>query len=380
MSYRYANAIMDPGLNTLIAPTPSYQPYLYSWGAGYQGGLGLGNQTNYSSPKQVGNLTNWLRVTAGYYSGFAIKTDGTLWSWGDNGQGQLGTSNTTYYSSPVQIGALTTWSSISCGYRHTIAIKTDGTLWTWGRNNYGQLGLGNITNYSSPKQVGALATWASVGAGRYFSLAIKKDGTLWSWGQNNSGQLGLNNQTYYSSPKQVGALTNWLKVSGGYSNFTVALKTDGTVWSWGYNYQGQLGVNASAYYYSSPKQIGALTTWTDIRAGGYHTLAVNSGKLYSWGFNLTGQLGLGNTTQYSSPKQVGNLNNWSTVAPGGTNAGFSLALKTDGTLWSWGRNNAGQLGIGTTFNNSSPVQVGAGTNWGTVSSGFYSPIVLTTQY
>ena len=78
-----------------------------------------------------------------------------LYSWGNNTSGQLGLGNTTNYSSPKQVGALTNWSSVSCGYAHNLSIKTDGTLWSWGYNNFGQLGLGNITNYSSPKQVGA---------------------------------------------------------------------------------------------------------------------------------------------------------------------------------------------------------------------------------
>ena len=106
-------------------------------------------------------------------SSFAIKTDGTLWSWGWNAYGQLGLGNTTNYSSPKQVGALTTWSKSAAGGYETFAIKTDGTLWAWGKNTYGQLGLGNTTNYSSPKQVGALTGWSIVGAGRYFTLALK---------------------------------------------------------------------------------------------------------------------------------------------------------------------------------------------------------------
>ena len=105
----------------------------------------------------------------------SIKTDGTLWSWGYNNFGQLGLGNVTYYSSPKQVGALTNWSSVSCGYYHTVSIKTDGTLWSWGYNGIGQLGLGNVTNYSSPKQVGALTSWTKLfkGATAYSTLAMK---------------------------------------------------------------------------------------------------------------------------------------------------------------------------------------------------------------
>jgi len=217
-------------------------PNLYSWGDNGIGQLGLGNITNYSSPKQVGVTGIWFSISVGNNHTVATKTDGTLWSWGRNNNGQLGLGNTTSYSSPKQVGALTTWSKTSCGSNHTIATKTDGTLWSWGSGaSYGQLGLGNTTNYSSPKQVGALTTWLNIAGGGNFTLAIKTDGTLWSWGANLRGQLGLGNITDYSSPKQVGALTTWSNIACK-GNCTLAVKTDGTLWSWGENNYGQLGL------------------------------------------------------------------------------------------------------------------------------------------
>jgi alpha-tubulin suppressor-like RCC1 family protein len=139
-----------------------------------------------------------------------------MWSWGRNNAGQLGQGNTTYRSSPVQIGALTNWSKVSAATGFTLAVKTDGTLWSWGQNNAGQLGTNNITYYSSPKQIGSLTTWFNVGAGlNHFSISVKTDGTLWSWGSGSNGQLGLNNLTNYSSPKQVGSLTGWVNVACG---------------------------------------------------------------------------------------------------------------------------------------------------------------------
>ena len=140
-----------------------YYPYysLYGWGQNNYGQLGLGNTaTINSSPLQVGSLTNWSSVACAFtngstFSSFGLKTDGTLWSWGRNNYGQLGLNNTTNYSSPMQVGTLTNWLTVVGGYNHTAAIKTNGTLWTWGYNNLGQLGLNNTTSYSSPKQVGA---------------------------------------------------------------------------------------------------------------------------------------------------------------------------------------------------------------------------------
>ena len=284
-----------------------------------------------------------------------------LWSWGQNSSGQLGLGNTTSYSSPKQVGALTSWLTVSSGYQ-TIATKTDGTLWVWGRNDFGQLGLGNTTYYSSPKQVGALTTWLNISAGRRSSTyAVKTDGTLWAWGLNTSGQLGLGNTTNYSSPKQVGALTTWSTTASGY-DVVGAIKTDGTLWMWGNNVAGQLGNGASGASVNSPNQVGALTTWVSVSINWQSTIALQSnGTMWSWGQNVSyGALGLGNTTDYSSPKQIGALTTWSKAV---ASQYFGVAVKTDGTLWAWGANTYGQLGLGNVTYYSSPKQVGALTAW-----------------
>ena len=351
-------------------PAPVLSRKLYMWGLGSNGSLGQGNTTSYSSPVQVGALVTWTKVAVGYLIGIANKTDGTLWGWGYNNIGVLGVGNTTNYSSPVQIGALTNWSvNISCGQSSVAAIKTDGTLWTWGYSAQGQGGRGNTTSVSSPVQVGALTTWSKIAMGNnaYHAAAIKTDGTLWTWGMNYAGALGLGNTTYYSSPVQVGALTTWSTVAAGY-NCTSAIKTDGTLWAWGFNSVGQVG-DGSTTNRSSPVQVGALTTWLSVACGGYHVIATKTdGTLWAWGKNSSGELGQGNTTNYSSPVQVGALTTWSKLGAGYQ---YSCAIKTDGTLWAWGQNNQGQLGVGNKTGYSSPVQVGGLTSWLNVASGGY---------
>jgi len=358
--------------------------YLYSWGRGGSGQLGLSSYANVSSPNQVGSLGTWAQINAMGSSSLSIKRDGTLWSWGNNSKGQLGLGNITSYSSPKQIGALTNWSKLGGGGRSSLAIKTDGTLWAWGYNNYGQLGLGDITDRSSPVQVGSLTTWLSVACSYGSSFAVKTDGTLWSWGQGTFGQLGLGNTTYYSSPKQIGALTTWAKVCPcAYNESCFAIKADGTLWAWGNGLLGSLGLG-NVTSYSSPKQIGALTNWssTSFASLGYGGLGIKTdGTMWSWGYNYQGVLGLNNTTNYSSPKQVGALTTWSKVSktPGYTYSAW--AIQSDGTLWGWGDNSFGQLGLGIAGGAAiwkSPNQVGSSTTWMDIAGGQFALAIKST--
>ena len=352
-----------------------YDGALYAWGLGEDGRLGLNDTTNRSSPVQVGALNDWLSVSARGFHTSSIKTNGTLWGWGFNAYGRLGDGTTVNKSSPVQIGALTNWSQVSAGAQNTGAVKTDGTLWIWGRNSDGQLGnpaLAFFNHRSSPVQVGALTNWAVVAVGTSQNknnqnsvFAVKTDGTLWAWGANgNGGRLGLNDVAARSSPVQVGALTDWSRVSPG-DRFTTAVKTNGTLWSWGYNVSfGELGQN-NLTNRSSPVQVGALTNWSQVSAGSFHALATKTdGTLWAWGRNFSGPLGDGTVINRSSPVQIGALTNWSQVAAGYLR---SVSIKTDGTLWAWGSGADGQLGDGTVTGKSSPVQVGAETTWVSVS-------------
>jgi alpha-tubulin suppressor-like RCC1 family protein len=271
---------------------------------------------------------------------------------------------------------LTNWAQVAAGGYHTAAVKTDGTLWTWGANGSsffdgsGQLGTNDIETRFSPVQVGALSNWAQVSAGRFHTASIKTDGTLWTWGsnQNNTnnqprGQLGDGTAASKSSPVQVGALTNWAQVSAG-DYHTASIKTDGTLWTWGFNTQGVLG-DGTTISRSSPVQIGS-TDWAQVSTGAHTTATKTNGTLWAWGPNTDGQLGDGTGAGKSSPVQIGVLTNWSTAHAGGIH---TASIKTDGTLWTWGRNNYGQLGDDTVASRSSPVQVGALTNWGQLSVG-----------
>ena len=375
-----ATAANSANTATVIA----YVGKLFSWGMNTQPGpfamgtLGDGTAINRSSPVQVGAETAWRLIQVSKTT-IAVKTTGQLWTWGQNGQGGLGQNDTVYRSSPVQVGALTTWAKPGGGGGFGLCTKTDGTLWAWGGGGRGQLGQNNTANRSSPVQVGALTDWATPSTGsNYTSLCVKTDGTLWAWGYNDKGQLGQNDTANRSSPVQVGALTNWVKPVSGVSKSVLCTKTDGTLWAWGYNASGRLGLN-DIIDRSSPTQVGAETHWKTPSIAYHAACTTIGGKLFTWGNSNNEKLGLNGGPDRSSPVQVGSLTNWSVAVAG---AQSCVATKTDGTLWSWGGNNIGQLGNGlenATFNYgiSSPVQVGSLTTW--LVPSFSYRAVLCTQ-
>ena len=246
-------------------------------------------------------------------------------------------------------------------------------LWGWGYNNFGNLGLNNKTTYKSPKQVGTDTTWASL-QGSYSKnyLAIKSDGTLWSWGLNQKGMLGHNAihpAGNLSSPTQIPG-TNWRSIGNISSEAYYATKFDGTLWAWGSNTNGILGLNDNQQR-SSPCQVGTDTTWNILNQGSAASSAVaaaikTDGSMWAWGNNQYGSLGQNHRTRLSSPVQVGSETTWKSFTE--TNVSIA-AIKGDGTLWTWGYNENGVLGLNTPFaapgpgSRSSPTQVGTDTTW-----------------
>lgn len=336
---------------------------LWAWGYNYYGQLGDGTTVDKFIPTQIGTDNNWQSISVGISHSMAIKNNNTLWAWGKNDSGQLGDGTSTNKLEPIQIDTDTDWRSIDAGNNFSVAIKglgTSTTLWTWGENTYGQLGLGDTTNRLIPTQVGTSSSWKSASAGGNHIVALQNifggTGTLWAWGFNSSGQLGNNTNTNELSPIQIGTDVNWTTAVAGKS-YNLARKTTGTLWSWGMNFYGQLGLGATPNI-KVPTQIGADTNWSSIISAGInHSLVKKSnGTLWAWGSNSNGQLGFGNTSSTSVPVQVGTDTNWANVIV--TGELFSAVLKFDGTLYTWGFGNNGELGNGT-INTSSlfPVSI-----------------------
>jgi alpha-tubulin suppressor-like RCC1 family protein len=316
---------------------------LVGWGSNTYGQLGDGTIISKSAPVQIGSETNWQSIAVGRFHTLAIKNDGTLWTWGYNGKGQLGDGTTNDRHAPVQVGSDTDWQIIAGGINHSLAIKTNGTLWAWGHNSFGQLGDGTTIDSYAPLRIGSGTNWQSIAGGAEVSLAIKSDGTLWAWGYDGYGQLGNGDFTFPNDiPAQIGSDTTWEKIKVG-NQHSLAIKTDGTLWTWGRNEEGQLG-DGSTTDRVTPVQIGIKTHWLSIEGGDVHSLAIKTdGTLWSWGRNLNGILGDGTTTQRYTPIQIGNDVNWQQVNAGHNH---SFAIKMDGSLWAWGAQFQGQFGDG----------------------------------
>jgi alpha-tubulin suppressor-like RCC1 family protein len=276
----------------------------------------------------------------------------SLYTWG-------GVPYATTYTTPTLFSNIE-FTFVAVGSYHTLFIKPDKTLWAIGDNSQGELGLNDKISRSSPTQIGTDTNWEKVFSNysARSSAAIKTDGTLWTWGENHRGQLCHNNLIYKSSPTQVGSLT-WSQVSIG--EYFTGITSNGTL------YAAAIGVNSS-----SPVQLGN-SVWTFVDQG----FAIkNDGTLWGWGGNAYGEIGLNNRTSTTSPVQIGTGTNWSWVTRRSERRSF--AIKTDGTLWTMGENSDGELGLNDRISRSSPTQIGTNTNWEKIATGQFAVAATKT--
>ena len=360
---------------------------LWTWGSNSFRQLGDNTTTNRSTPVTTfAGGTDWKQVSAGNQHTAALKTDGTLWAWGRNYNGQLGDNTQSTKLIPVTTFAGgTNWKQVSVGSQHTAAIKTDGTLWTWGVNTNGQLGDNTTTQIITPVTTFAGGTnWKQVSCS-YHTAAIKTDGTLWTWGRNSYAQLGDNTTVNRSTPVTTFAGgTNWKQVSAGGNNFTAAIKTDGTLWTWGNNSNGRLGINDTINRTTPVTTFAGGTNWKQVSCNGYNTVAINDDgvnkRLYVWGSNNNQALGINWVDETPAPVKIDGGTNWKQVANGPFASGAMAAIKTDGTLWTWGTNSYGKVGTNDTINRTTPVTTFAGgTNWKQVACGQYHVAAIKTD-
>jgi hypothetical protein len=332
---------ISSGYGTVVAKKTDGS--VWGWGDNSLGQLGGLPQSNYYVSASLPNSGNVLKIFSGTISTFLIKSNGTLWATGGNFNGNLGVNSTSpAITTLVQVGTENNWKEVSGDY-FTIAVKYDGTLWAWGQNDGHQMGDGSCcADRLVPGQVGTDTDWQKVEvSGSRSAFAIKTNGTLWVWGTNISGLLGSNVVQSISVPTQFTTDSNWDKVAAGYVHI-LALKTDGTLWAWGDGTTGGCGDGLPlSYLRSSPHQVISTGTWATMSAGQQFSVGIKTdGTLWAWGQNDQGQLGDGTTTNKSLPEQIGTATNWQSVSCGYVGV---AALRTDGSLWTWGDNTYGQL-------------------------------------
>jgi len=262
------------------------------------------------------------------------------------------------------------------GIQNSNASKSQNPFLVAGIQQYTGTQFADGTNTLVPVKIDS-STWsvASVG-GSEFTIAIKSNGTLWGWGYNLSPFLGLGaDNTQKNTPVQIDSNTNWSKVSSGVDH-TIAIKSNGTMWGWGFNTYQQIGIDSMLELIDTPTQIGTDTNWSSVSSGDKFSVAIKSnGTLWAWGINTYGQLGDGTTDQHNTPVQIGTDTNWVSVACGQYH---TVAIKSNGTIWAWGSNSNGQLGDGTTTDHYSPAQIGSATNWSSVSCGNFHTMAIKT--
>ncbi len=340
---------------------------LVAWGSNLFGQLGDGTAGMIAAPTRVGEDVDWQMVSAGLNHVAALREDGTLWTWGSNAAKQLGFDDGAFVDEPRQVGMDTDWQSVSTGNSHTIALKEDGSLWTWGNGNWEGV------------RVPGDHVWVQVNTYRDHNLAIRSDHSLWAWGNNFQGKLGISRTaSAVAEPTRVGTETDWIEAVAG-SSHSVGLRADGSLWTWGSNQSGQLGIGATSQQVShsaAPVRVGSGEDWVGIATGEEHGFAVKAnGEIWGWGRNSSGRIGSG-LTLVTAPIKAQN-GDYLVASAGGNH---SLAIDADDRAWSWGGNEFGQLGTGSRGgSNTSRQAVFGDATWRGVSAGWNYSLGIRTD-
>ena len=326
-----------------------------AWGNNEHGQLGDGTTTNQSYPVPVHGLEHVSGVYADWRQSYAITEDGSVWAWGSNASNLLNIDEEDHDFKPVRVEGLPNIKQLAVGNFYVLALAEDGTVWGWGEDDNGHIGVGTaFVEYNEPVQTHNLDNVESIYTNSRSSHALKADGTLWSWGNNRHGVLGLGTDAdYISEPQQVQGINNIQQVDVTYWH-VLALADDGTVWSWGRNEQGQLG-DGTETNRNEPYHVAELSGVEKVGVTPTSSYAFKEdGTIWSWGNNFNSNLGDGSNERRTSPVQVQNINDAIFFMPmrrGG------LVIRMDSSIWAWGANFSGQLGDGSTTSSNVPVEI-----------------------
>ena len=338
---------------------------LYCWGANTSGQLGDGTLVSRNTPPALPTATNVTAFDVAHQHVCLISA-GELYCHGDDDSRKLGLPVPGQQTTPTKVGTEADWAALALGRSHTCALRRDGTLACFGSNGFSQLGVGIAGDAVVPQPVTLPTQAARISSGGGHVAVVGADGSLYTWGGNDDGELGRGDLLYRQVPARVGTTAGWTYAGAG-QNATCAIR-GGSLYCWGQNYYGTLGIGNTTST-SAPTRVGNAADWTVVEVGYAHACGIRGGALHCWGRSDEGQVGHGSTwgSYETTPVQIGTETNWVRVALGGYH---SCAIKSDGTLWCWGRNEKGQLGDGTLTQRRAPVRVGTESDWVEVVAGF----------
>ena len=320
---------------------------IFCWGLGARGELGTGAVVPGAlTPRRVAGLDTAASVSSGEFHSCAIDRAGSVFCWGGNDQGQLGVLDFGDRLAPSRVDLSDAASQLATSFLFSCAVLRDQSLWCWGRNFEGQLAQGDVpdeTGIPTPTRVGSDRDWTHVSTGQGHTCGIRAAGALYCWGRNTEGELGVGAgaSIQIRRPTRVGDESDWQRVSAA-ENETCAIKTNGTLWCWGGNPDGQLGLGDHNRR-DVPVRVGDQSAWDAVSLSTFHACAIARGELWCWGRNTEGQLGTGDGEDRLAPARAGEDADWSSVSTGRF---FTCALKSNGSAWCTGANDEGQLGGG----------------------------------
>jgi alpha-tubulin suppressor-like RCC1 family protein len=303
----------------------------------------------------------WVMISASEAHTCGIRADTSLWCWGSNGNGELGDGSGFDQTTPVEVS--TGWATVTGGEVATCGIRLDGSLWCWGSGSSGELGLGPIhgQDFPTPQQVGSDTDWLEIAGVSQSFCAVRAPGSLWCWGLNRYGELGLGDNKPRNHPVRVGQASRWTGLSGSTGERVCAVmrhdsQLRGTAWCWGNGF----GL--------APVKAASGSRWRAISVGWEHQCARRTdASIWCWGDNQHGELGNGTTQPEASPTKVPGADDWVSVT-----AGFdsTCGLESSGALSCWGRNEFGELGVGDQVDRLVPTRVATPTRWRAVSDNY----------